>query len=700
MICWKKIGLLVILQCLVTRAFPQDTPKYSDSIKTIFRPEFVVTGTKTFKKKTDSPVMVNVLDSKALNDLQACNLSDGLKFQTGLRVETNCQTCNYTQLRMNGLQGGYSQVLFNGRPLFSPLMGLYGLEHIPSNLIDRIEVVRGGGSSLYGSSAIGGTVNIITRFPKKNEGEFQASCQNIGNQASDYSINGNGTLMNDKRSAGITAFVNSRKRGFFDANNDGFSEIPKMNLLATGFHGMFQRKSNQKLEFSASRMEEYRLGGDISLRPLVQLEQVEERQHVIGLGSIDCQVNFNEGKSSWIIYSGFQKTNRQHFTGILPDDSLKKKGYQSFPPNGTSFNLTFQGGMQLNHQVQVGKFGKNVFTFGSEFLQDSIRDLIPRYRYRVEQTTKNWGSFVQSDWEWRKNINLLSGLRLDLHNFLNQPVWSPRFALLFKPSSTIQMRMNYGTGFRAPQAFDSDLHVAFAGGGVSRVRISPVLREERSKSWSSSLNVDYPTEKWIAGGTIEAFSTQLIRVFVLENVGVDTFGEIFEKRNGMGANVRGVTLEFRMNYAKKVQLEAGFTTQRSQYEEAIEVIQGLPKVSEFLRTPRNYGFGILNITPNSRWSFNVNTVYTGRMQIAHFGGAINQESDRLVTSQNFWEWNWKCSFILSKLALIGKVEAFLGMKNMLNSFQADFDLGKNRDSNYIYGPNFPRSFFGGIKWTK
>jgi len=696
---WRTIGIFGILQCSVGWAFSQESTSSQDSIKTIFRPEFVVTGTKTFKKKTDSPVMVNVLDSKALGELQACNVSEGLKFQPGLRVETNCQTCNYTQLRMNGLQGGYSQVLFNGRPLFSPLMGLYGLEQIPANLIDRIEVVRGGGSSLYGSSAIGGTVNIITKIPKKNGGEFQTSYQNVGGQTSDYSINGNGTLMNKKKNAGMTAFINSRNRGFFDANNDGFSEIPRLNLLATGFHGIYQRKPNHKMEISASRMEEYRLGGDMANLPVIQLEQVEERRHLIGLGSFDYQINFNGGKSSWIVYSGIQQTKRQHFTGIQPDDSLKKKEYLIQPPYGTSFNRTFQGGMQLNHQLKVGKLGKNVWTFGSEFLHDSIRDFIPSYRYKVEQSTKNWGSFVQNDWEWRKKLNLLSGLRLDFHNFLNRPVWSPRFALLFKPSSTTQIRLNYGTGFRAPQAFDSDLHVAFAGGGVSRVRISPGLREERSKSWSGSVNVDYPTEKWIAGGTLEAFSTKLNRVFVLENIGEDAFGEIFEKRNGAGAKVDGITLEFRMNYAKKVQLEAGFTTQRSRYDEAVDVIQGLPKVTEFLRTPRNYGFGMLNVTPSSRWSFNLNTVYTGSMQISHFGGAVNQTSDRLVTTHPFWEWNWKWSLVIPTVERRGKVEAFIGMKNALNAYQADFDLGKNRDSNYIYGPSLPRSVYCGMKWT-
>ena len=129
--------------------------------------EIVITGTKTNKRQTNSPVIVGIINSVTLENVQACNLSEGLKFQPGLRVETDCQTCNYTQLRMNGLSGGYSQILINGRPIFSPLTGLYGLEQLPTNMIDRIEVVKGGGSSLYGSSAIGGSVNVITKIPKK-----------------------------------------------------------------------------------------------------------------------------------------------------------------------------------------------------------------------------------------------------------------------------------------------------------------------------------------------------------------------------------------------------------------------------------------------------------------------------------------------------------------------------------------------------
>jgi outer membrane receptor for ferrienterochelin and colicins len=134
--------------------------------------EVVVTGTKTFKRQTESAVIVNILDSKAIKNIAAKTVSEALNFQPGLRMEVDCQTCNYTQLRINGLGGAYSQILVNSRSMISPLTGLYGLEQLPSEMVERVEVVRGGASALYGSSAIGGTVNIITRMPKRNSYEI------------------------------------------------------------------------------------------------------------------------------------------------------------------------------------------------------------------------------------------------------------------------------------------------------------------------------------------------------------------------------------------------------------------------------------------------------------------------------------------------------------------------------------------------
>ena len=207
--------------------------------------EIVITGTRTFKRKNDAAVIVNILNSENLNAFQACNLSDGLKFQPGLRVETDCQTCNYTQLRINGLGGGYSQILINGRPIFSPLTGLYGLEQIPTNMIERIEVIRGGGSSLYGSSAIGGVVNVITKVPKSNNFDFNYTYQNINGGADDHIISGNATVVSKSENAGVSLFVNNRNRDFYDHNGDNFSELTTLNNNSFGANFFFLPSENQ-----------------------------------------------------------------------------------------------------------------------------------------------------------------------------------------------------------------------------------------------------------------------------------------------------------------------------------------------------------------------------------------------------------------------------------------------------------------------
>ena len=208
----------------------------------------------------------------------------------------------------------------------------------------------------------------------------------------------------------------------------------------------------------------------------------------------------------------------------------------------------------------------------------------------IDQSTKNLGLFLQSDWEISSSFTLLSGIRMDYHNLVDNIIYSPRSTLLYKYNDNTQFRLSYGTGFRAPQAFDTDLHIAFAGGGVSRVSLSPKLISEKSKSFSASINYDKPMEKYIVGFTLEGFYAHLNNSFFLQPKGKDKFGQLFEKQNGQGATVEGITLELRTNYNQKIQLETGFTNQSSIFNEKVEYINGLDGLKEFIRTPKNYGF--------------------------------------------------------------------------------------------------------------
>lgn len=446
-----------------------------------------------------------------------------------------------------------------------------------------------------------------------------------------------------------------------------------------------------------SSLNEYRYGGEmVDKAPHLAL-QSEERTHNVLMGSLDYQINFNNDNSSIITYLAGQRTNRDHYTGIFPDDQIEVDNHLSNPPYGTSKTVTFQVGAQINHRIDNFIKGSNVFTFGSEFVMDDVFDDIEAYNYQIDQTTKTFATFLQSDWEIIPKLNLLSGVRADKHNLVNNIIFSPRFSLLYKPENNLQFRTTWSTGFRAPQAFDTDLHIAFAGGGISRITLSDNLKEERSNSFSASINFDKPTEHYIFGFTLEGFYTHLKDAFYLEPLGEDSFGERFEKQNGDGATVKGLTFEIRANYDKKIQLETGFNIQSSKFDTAVVNIDGLPAISEFLRTPNDYGFAMLSFTPNQKFNTTINYVYTGTMKIAHYAGAPEQTIDAYTTSKVFSELGFKSSYSFDLKNIDSVLEIFGGVKNLFDAYQNDFDSGKNRDSNYVYGPGSPRTFFVGLR---
>ncbi|MCK4427679.1 MAG: TonB-dependent receptor plug domain-containing protein, partial [candidate division Zixibacteria bacterium] len=125
----------------------------------------VVTGTRTPRYVKDVPLRTEVITMKHIEDKEATTLYEAVEGISGIRVEQQCSYCNFSIIRMQGLESGHTQVLIDGQPIFSGLAGVYGLQQIPTANIERIEVVKGAGSALYGSSAIAGVINVITKKP-------------------------------------------------------------------------------------------------------------------------------------------------------------------------------------------------------------------------------------------------------------------------------------------------------------------------------------------------------------------------------------------------------------------------------------------------------------------------------------------------------------------------------------------------------
>lgn len=668
--------------------------------------EVVVSGTRTAKRRVDNPIAVNILDSETFRYTQSATLSEGLNFQPGLRTEIDCQTCNYSQLRMNGLKGSYTQILINNRPVFGPLQGLYGLEQIPASIIERVEVVRGGGSSMYGSSAIAGTVNIITKMPDRPAYDFSVTHSAIGGQSHDNLINASVATVSDDKKAGLALFASRRARESFDANGDGFTEIPLINANSFGVNTRYLLTDNTRIELNGYSLYEKRKGGNKLDKPPHLADQNEDRVHNIFMGGVSIDHQFTENHSASIYVAG-QRTDREHFTGIAPDvtfneieqayDSSALNDYLKDPPYGVTKNHTWQGGMQLNWNLRNFITGANLLTVGAEYQFDDIRDEITAYNYLIDQSARQLGIFVQSDWALTPSLTFLSGVRLSDHSHMANWKASPRIGFLLKPVERMQVRASYATGFRAAQAFDDDLHIAFAGGGISRIRLSPALKEETSNSFSASVDYDKSSLMAIYGFTLAGFYTRLNNPFVLEEAETLQDGIVLEKRNGAPSTVRGLTLELRANYNAVAQLESGLTWQKSEHAAPVYWSAEAPGQRSYLRTPDLYGFYTLSLTPNQHFSLAFSGIMTGRMKIPHFGGAPGVDGDRVMLSPVFWETNLTADYTVSLKKIGQQIRFFGGVKNLFDQYQDDFDLGKNRDSNYIYGPAKPRTLFVGIR---
>ena len=277
-------------------------------------------------------------------------------------------------------------------------------------------------------------------------------------------------------------------------------------------------------------------------------------------------------------------------------------------------------------------------------------------------------------------MKLLSGLRVDRHSLLDNLVFNPRSSLLFSFYDNYKFRFNYGSGFRAPQVFDSDMHMSFAGGGVSRIVLDDMLKEETSNSYSASFSFDKYFVNMVYGLTIESFYTRIEGVFTQQYIGEDSFGDIFLKTNGRGALVKGVSADLRFNMNEKFQFQSGYTIQDSKFDESILYSEDLEKTDKFLRTPKNYGYMYLTYLFNNQFKLSGDLVYTGSMDLVHYASEYNIQADEYYKTPDFLTFG--LNFTYSDIVKKGmSFEINVGVKNITNSYQNNFDQFKFRDSN-------------------
>lgn len=660
--------------------------------------EVVVSANRNETQRRLAPNLVNVIGGKLFDITQSTCLAQGLNFQPGVRTEDNCQNCGFTQVRINGLDGHYSQILVDSRPVFSSLNGVYGLEQIPANMIDRVEVVRGGGSALFGASAIGGTINIITKEPIRNSASFGHTFMLQGGSNSfDNVTTGNVSLVTDDNKAGIYAYGQTRTRQGYDYDGDGYTELPELNNQTFGLNSYLRLSPYSKLSLQYHGIHEFRRGGNKLDQAPHEANIAEQAEHNIQGGGLTYNFYSPDEKNRLSAYFSFQTTARKSYYGGIgegtdEDIETAENAY------GTTHNFTYVAGTQYVHSFDKLLFMPSDLILGAEYSYDGIKDVILGYDRNFKQDVRIGSFFFQNEWK-NKQWSFLLGGRLDKHNLVDHVIFSPRANLRFNPTENVNLRITYAGGFRAPQAFDEDLHVGVVGGERLVTVLAENLKEERSNSFSVSADLYHKFGNVQTNLLIEGFYTDLNNVFALRQLDQpDAQGNIVQERyNAYGAKVLGLNIEGKAMFTHWFSLQAGLTLQQSHYDEAIAWNDEVPeqKYKKMMRTPNTYGYFTASFTPVKRFTASVTGNYTGSMLVGHSAGS-GVEEPVAVNTPKFMEVNMKLSYdfpIYKYLTL----QVNGGIQNITNAYQKDFDKGWNRDSNYIYGPSLQRSYYVGVK---
>ena len=682
---------------------PQETVELNFEVDqdVISLDEVVVSSNRNLSLRRNAAALVNVLGKKTFDVTQSNFLAQGLNFQPGVRTEDNCQNCGFSQVRINGLDGHYSQILLDSRPVFSALQGIYGLEQIPANMIERVEIVRGGGSALYGSSAIGGTINIITKEPLVNFAEMGHTFMALGgNKAYENVTTMNASVVADNHKAGLYVYGQSHARQGYDHNGDGYTELPKLITKSIGLSSFLRLSDWSKLKLQYHSITEFRRGGDNLDVPAHEAHIAEMLDHNVNGGNLTYDMFTPDEQNRFKAYLSFESVQRKSFYGGIgegtPEDSVSaRKAYS------VTRELNLVGGAQYVHSFKNLLFMPADMTFGVEHSYDKLHDHSLGYDDILAQEVNNTSAYFQNEWK-NDQLTILLGGRLDKHNMVKRLIFSPRVNLRYNVTPDINLRASYAGGFRAPQAFDEDLHTGLAGGQRYVIRLADGLKEERSNSFNLSADTYHKFGNLQANLLVEGFFTTLNNIFALKTTEeTNKNGDKIQYRyNADNGKVYGVNIEGKLAFGQLAQLQAGFTAQKSLYNEDIEVFSSedgktVIKDNRMLRTPDTYGYFIGTVTPVRHFNVSLSGNYTGSLLAPHLQGS-GAKNPSIVKPPSFFTLSTKLAYDFELNDLV-KIEVNGGIQNMTNAYQKDLDTGALRDADYIYGPNMPRTFYMGIK---
>ncbi|KFF19447.1 TonB-dependent receptor [Flavobacterium hydatis] len=496
--------------------------------------EVVISGTLKAVKRLESAVPVEVYSPVFFKKNPTANIYEALQNVNGVRPQLNCGVCNTGDIHINGLEGPYTAVMIDGMPIVSSLSTVYGLSGIPNSLVERIEVVKGPASSLYGSEAVGGLINIITKSAA-NAPTFSADVFTTSWLETNVDL-GVKFDVGKKATAllGVNYFNYNQR---IDNDNDGFTDVTLQDRISVFQKWTFKRKENRLFTIAARGMYEDRWGGDVR-----------------------WEKKYRGGDE---IYGESIYTKRGELIGSyqLP---TKEKLVFSF-----SGNVHYQDSRYgTTSYIANQKIGFAQLTWDKKIRSnDLLAGIASRYTYYDDNTTatllqgqnnpeKTWlpGIFLQDEITLNEKNKILLGLRYD-YNSIHGNIITPRFAYKLKFNDNNILRFNAGTGYRVVNLFTED-HAALTGS--REVVIANNLNPEKSVN----ANLNYIKKIYFPSGTFvgietTAFYTRFSNKIVSDYI-TDPNKIIYDNINGYAVS-QGISTNIDVNFTNGLKLITGAT---------------------------------------------------------------------------------------------------------------------------------------------
>jgi outer membrane receptor for ferrienterochelin and colicins len=677
----------------------------------------VVTGTRTPRYIKDSPVRTEIITAQRLKERGTSNLFEALDGFPGIRVEHQCSYCNYSVIRMQGLEPEHSQILIDGLPIYSDLRSVYGAEQMIVDDIDRIEIIKGAGSALYGSSAIAGVINIITKNPGENP--YVRAGASFGT----YNTNIY-TLSAGKKFGNKDLLIHAQKH-VCDAIDTGIGEsagltdrVKRDYLHLSAKINVFNMLENDRLTFSGRALNEMRQGGNMDTweNPFAEdAEHIKTDRYEVGVG---YQKKIKENNTI-ILNLGYSLHNRNASNDAFLVDYMESHDGEKPPADEMNPYLAEENLYILDMSYSYSLYHVLRLLFGAQYsyniLNESGKYIVfdrDSQRYgdsflsQSEKSSHDLGIFLQGEFSILKDvIKFVLGGRYDMHrskdNFggtgkiapiepivhtYNENALSPRMALMYRISSDFTIRSNVGAGFRVPFSFSEDLHLCSGSPKVSKPK---GLKPEKSVSFN--VGIDYLSETLMVN--VNLFSTRLKDKIGFISAGEESaiLGYTYEWANMDDAITKGIELGTRMFIVRSFSIDLSFVYTDAQYNNEREdwkktkyreYSKYIPRVPEIAG---NIGFRFAS----GAWNLTLNSNYTGKMYIDYY------QDDEIATeikrTNPFWLIHTRASRKFSGRG----ITIFAGAKNLLDYVQRD---RRPDNAAFIYAPLVGRIIYGGFEF--